>query len=126
MDSSEKDKDEFTEEKVKDFWNQYLEGLKGQQPVLYNVLNTTTCLVKENFTIFFEFPSNSAYDEFENLRENIFRKLKKYLNNYSIAFDYEIKETQKTLLLSPKDKYEKMLKINPLLEKLRNDFKLDI
>jgi DNA polymerase III alpha subunit (gram-positive type) len=126
LDSSEKDKDEFTEEEVKRFWNQYLEELKSLQPVLFNVLNTTTCLVRENYTIFFEFPSNSAYDEFENLREDIFQKLKKHVNNYSISFEYEIKETQRAILLSSKDKFEKMVKVNPLLEKLRNDFRLDI
>ncbi|MDR2122313.1 MAG: hypothetical protein LBP34_04225 [Flavobacteriaceae bacterium] len=126
LDSSEKSKDEFTEKEVKKFWDRYLENLKNLQPVLYNVLNTTICLVKENYTIFFEFPSNSAYDEFESLREDIFQKLKKYLNNYSIVFDYKIKETQKNILLSPKDKYEKMVKVNPILEKLKNDFRLDI
>ncbi|MGM5631948.1 hypothetical protein O2K51_13705 [Apibacter raozihei] len=126
LDSSEKDKDDFKEQDVKSFWINYLENLKGKQPVLYNVLNTTACKVVNNQVIFFEFPSNSAYDEFETLRENIFQNLKKHLNNYSIEFDYKIKETSKTILLTSKDKFEKMVKINPLLEKLRNDFRLEI
>lgn len=124
LDFSERDKDDFTEDQVKSFWNTYLETLKNQ-PVLYSVLNTTQCSVKPNHTIFFEFPSNSAYDEFEHLREDIFQKLKKEVNNYSINFKYQIKETQRTILLTDKDKYEKMVKENPLLEKLRNDFRLD-
>ncbi len=101
-------------------------NLREKQPVLYNVLNTTTCGVRENHILFFEFPSNSAYDEFEHLREDIFRKLKKHLNNYSIGFEYEIKETERPVLLSDREKYERMVKINPLLEKLKNDFRLDI
>lgn len=126
IDSSQKSKDQFDEKDLKLFWNQYLQNLKNKQPILYNVLNTTSCQLKENFTIFFQFPSHSAYEEFESLRENFFQKLKKQLNNYSIIFNYEIKETQKNIFLSNKDKYEKMLKNNPLLEKLKNDFKLDI
>lgn len=126
IDTSQKSKDQFEEQDLKLFWNQYLQNLKNKQPVLYNVLNTTSCQLKENFTIFFQFPSHSAYEEFESLRENFFQKLKKQLNNYSIIFNYEIKEMQKNIFLSNKDKYEKMLKNNPLLEKLKNDFKLDI
>ncbi|PQL91146.1 hypothetical protein C4S77_08680 [Apibacter adventoris] len=126
IDSSQKSRDQFEEKDLKLFWNQYLQNLKNKQPILYNVLNTTSCQLKENFTIFFQFPSHSSYEEFESLRENFFQKLKKQLNNYSIIFNYEIKETQKNIFLSNKDKYEKMLKNNPLLEKLKNDFKLDI
>lgn len=124
LDISKKDKDDLTEDQVNSFWKAYLETLKNQ-PVLYSVLNTTQCTVKPNHTIFFEFPSNSAYDEFENLREDIFQKLKKEANNYSINFKYQIKETERTILLTDKDKYEKMVKENPLLKKLRNDFRLD-
>jgi len=124
LDSSEKDKDDFTIDQVKIFWNKYLETLKNQ-PVVYSILNTTQCTVKPDHIVFFEFPSNSAYDEFENLREDIFQKLKKEVNNYSINFKYKIKETQRTILLTDKDKYNKMVKINPLLERLKNDFRLD-
>lgn len=124
LDFTEKDKDDFTEEQVNNFWNGYLEALK-KQPVLHSILNTTQCTVEPNHTIFFKFPSNSAYDEFENLREDIFQKLKKAVNNYSINFKYEIKETTRTILLTDKDKYEKMVKENPLLKKLKNDFQLD-
>lgn len=126
MDSLQRSRDEFKEEDVTLFWNQYLQNIKNKQPVLYNVLNTTSCHLKDNFTVFFQFPSHSAYEEFENLRENFFQKLKKQVNNYSVVFNYEIRETQKSILLSSKDKYEKMLKTNLLLEKLKNDFKLDI
>jgi len=116
----------FTEEKVIEFWENYLNELKDQNAVLYTALNTAECSVKDKSVIFFKFPSHSIYEEFESLREVFFQRLKTFLKNYFISFDYQIQTTDKAILLTPKDIYEKMLEINPLLEKLKNDFRLDI
>jgi DNA polymerase-3 subunit gamma/tau len=116
----------FSEEKAVNFWENYLDELKGKNAILYNALSTAACSVKDKSVIFFKFPSHSIYEEFESQREDFFQRLKLYLKNYSISFDYEIQATDKNVLLTSKEIYEKMVEINPLLKKLRNDFRLDI
>ncbi|TWP28805.1 hypothetical protein ETU08_05125 [Apibacter muscae] len=125
LDTTQKPKDEFNEEQVILFWNDYLEKLKLEEPILFNALNSAKCNLKDKYLISFEFPSNSSYEEFETLREDFFQKLKYKLNNFSIEFTYQIKQSTVNISLSEKDKYQKMLKENPWLEKLRNDFRLD-
>ena len=49
------------------------------------------------------------------------------LNNYGITITIKIDETtEKEFVYHPSDKFKKMCEKNPILEKLKNTFQLDI
>jgi len=49
------------------------------------------------------------------------------LNNHAIALHIEVNETQeKKYVFTPMEKYEQFKAINPVIEKIRKEFKLDL
>ena len=53
--------------------------------------------------------------------------LKKKLNNYGIKITIKLNETvEKKFAYTPQEKFNKMKEMNPLLEKLRQTFELDL
>ena len=53
--------------------------------------------------------------------------LRKSLNNYAINLDITVnEEIQKRYAYTPREKYDKLLEINPLMDTLRTEFDLEI
>jgi len=53
--------------------------------------------------------------------------IKNELNNHAIALHIEVNETQeKKYVFTPMEKYEQFKAINPVIEKIRKEFKLDL
>jgi DNA polymerase-3 subunit gamma/tau len=53
--------------------------------------------------------------------------LREALNNYGLQTQIIVNEAAiKKFAYTPQEKYKKLLKKNPLLEKLKNTFKLDV
>lgn len=77
--------------------------------------------------IYLELPNHSMKADMESALPGLFQFLYKKLNNYSIALDIHVnEEASKKYAFTPQDKYEKLREKNPLIDKLRSDFDLDI
>lgn len=115
----------FTEKDILLFIEEYKNDLE-QNSVFLNILNTTSVKLNSKNVLIFEFLSFSALDEFNEYKEEFFFKMREKLQNDNILSDFIIAKTEKSFILTPKDVYNKMKTINPLLEKFNQNFRLDI
>ena len=66
-------------------------------------------------------------DQFRKGKTKLLNFLREKLNNFGIEILVTLNETvEKKFAYTPLEKYKKMKEINPLLEKLRQTFELDL
>ena len=65
--------------------------------------------------------------QLEKGKPKLLRFLREQLNNYGIQLEIIVNETiQKKFVYTPQEKYDKLKEKNPLLEKLKQTFELDL
>ena len=66
-------------------------------------------------------------DQFKKGRSKLLNFLREKLNNYGLKIIVTVNETiEKKFAYTPLEKFNKMKEINPLVEKLRQTFELDM
>ncbi len=84
-------------------------------------------VLKENYAVVVTLPNNLMKNQLERGKPKILRFIRERLNNYGIQITIEVNEVvEKKFAYTPQEKYEKLKEKNPLLEKLKNTFGLDI
>ncbi len=128
IDTSNLPKDEFKQLHVDAFWKEYLKELKlSGDFAVFNALNHVKVELKQDFVLLFQVTSNATLEEFNKQRNVIGRKFKYGLNNHYIKLDTKIVEIESgKVLYNPKEKYDYLVKKNPILEILRKNLDLDI
>lgn len=118
---------EFSEESMVQIWNDYSTIIEEEGK--YNLLSHLSMGVPklEGTTIHLEFPNNTIKLEVERARHELLGYLREKLENYDIDLSIEVNETAvKRYAYTTREKFEKLKEKNPLIEKLRKDFDLDI
>ncbi|WP_299053329.1 DNA polymerase III subunit gamma/tau [uncultured Polaribacter sp.] len=121
-------KDIFTEQTLQDYWKKYIAILneKGERSMA-SIVGTDVPLLKDNFKITFTVPNKLMKDQFKKGRPKILNYLRKELNNYGISIEVILNETvEKKFAYTPQEKYNKLKEKNPLLDKLKHSFELDL
>jgi DNA polymerase III subunit gamma/tau len=121
-------KDVFDERKLQKLWKEYATLLteKGERSMA-SIVATDTPKLKENFVIAFTVPNKLMQDQFKKGRPQLLHFLREKLNNYGIKIDAILNETvEKKFAYTPQEKFNKLKEKNPLLEKLRQAFELDL
>ena len=73
------------------------------------------------------FPNQTIKIEMEREKYELLQFLRKKLQNYEVDLSIEVDEKEmKRYAYTTKEKYEKLVALNPLLEELRKTFDLDI
>ena len=119
--------DDFTEEQMQTAWLDYgkLKDKKGER-ILGSMFAMNIPVLKNN-TIYIELPNQSMKVDLENAQASVLKFLSKKLNNYKVILDIHVnEEVSKKYAFTPQDKYRKLKEKNPLIDKLRADFDLDI
>ena len=81
----------------------------------------------EKNSITFTLPSKASLNEFEIEKENFTKFLRTELNNYEIKILSKIEEKKiQEYYSSPTEKLAKLVEINPLVGKFKEDLKLDL
>ena len=81
----------------------------------------------EKNSITFTLPSKASLNEFEIEKENFTKFLRTELNNYEIKILSKIEEKKnQEYYSSPTEKLAKLVEINPLVGKFKDDLKLDL
>ncbi|MAZ73774.1 MAG: DNA polymerase III subunit gamma/tau, partial [Flavobacteriaceae bacterium] len=117
----------FTEEAMLSAWNEYNQKMSDEGN--YNLHSHLSMGVPklEGTLLHLEFPNNTIKTEVERARHKLLGFLREQLNNYSIDLSIEVNEAEvKRYAYTPKEKYEKLMEKNPLLDKLRKEFDLEI
>jgi DNA polymerase-3 subunit gamma/tau len=121
-------KDPFTEKQVQDLWIAYVTFLqeKGERSMASIVATDIPKLVA-NFKVSFTVPNKLMEEQFKKGRPKLLNFLRERLNNYGISILVKLNETvEKKFAYTPLEKFNKMKEMNPLLEKLRQTFELDM
>ena len=121
-------KDPFTEAILQQLWKDYVALLitKGERSMA-SIVGTDLPKLGQDFKITFTVPNKLMEDQFRKGRPKLINFLREKLNNYGIKILVVLNETvEKKFAYTPLEKYNKMKEINPLLEKLKNTFGLDM
>jgi DNA polymerase III subunit gamma/tau len=121
-------KEVFTEKKLQKLWKEYVDLLnkKGEKSMA-SIVGTDLPKLKDQFKISFTVPNKLMEDQFKKGRPKLLNFLRENLNNFGIDILVTLNEKiEKKFAYTPKEKYQKMQKLNPLLDKLRQTFELDI
>jgi DNA polymerase-3 subunit gamma/tau len=121
-------KDIFTEEVLQKIWKEYTVLLqkKGERSMA-SIIGTDAPIVGENFKIDFTLPNTLMQDQFHKGSPKLLKFLREKLNNYGISINTKVNEiVEKKFAYTPQEKFYKLKEMNPLLEKLRQTFELDL
>ncbi|GIJ94163.1 hypothetical protein CAPN002_13810 [Capnocytophaga stomatis] len=120
-------REEFSETDFLRFWNNYIENLlaKGER-IQASYLQMSVPVLKEK-VIHLEVSNDTAHTEILQNESRLLDYLRKSLRNYDISLKLiKNEELAKKILVTPDDKYEKLLEINPLLKEFREAFNLNL
>ena len=121
-------KDVFTEKELQLFWQEYINVLnkKGERSMA-SIIAADAPKLDGKFKIVYTVPNKLMQDQFKKGRPKLLNFLREKLNNYGIDIALELNETvEKKFAYTPQEKYSKLLEKNPMLEKLRQTFMLDL
>ncbi|MBP2833565.1 DNA polymerase III subunit gamma/tau [Aquimarina sp. U1-2] len=119
--------EDFTESEMQAVWIEYgkIQDKKGER-ILGSMFAMNIPVLKED-KIHLELPNQSMKVDLEQALPGFFHFLYKKLNNYSVELVITVnEEASKKYAFTPQDKYEKLREKNPLIDKLRSSFDLDI
>ncbi|WP_109300796.1 DNA polymerase III subunit gamma/tau [Aquimarina sp. AU474] len=119
--------EKFTENEMQEAWTEYgkIQDKKGER-IIGSMFAMNIPVLKDE-KIHLELPNQSMKVDLENALPGLFQFLYKELNNYSVELIINVnEEASKKYAFTPQDKYEKLREKNPLIDKLRSSFDLDI
>jgi DNA polymerase III subunit gamma/tau len=121
--------DYFTDEELVAAWNDYAEKIKTDRPRMYNAMKGHPPVRKDDKSIEIVFDNVIQQDEFnENIRQDLLIYLKGKLNNelINLTSTVKVEAEKKARLYTSEEKFNYLVKKNPDLGKLKQEFNLDI
>ena len=118
---------DFTEDEMLVAWQSYSTIIEKEGK--YNLHSHLSMGVPklEGSIIHLEFPNNTIKLEVERSKYELLEYLKEKLQNYNVSLSVEVNETTaKRYAYTDREKFEKLKEINPLIDKLRKEFDLDV
>ncbi len=117
--------DEIDQKKLDEILNEFVESLNSQ-PSLQSVLKENKPQLVNTTDVEFKLYNEAQDKDLKEHREALLMKLRTQLNNYKIKINTIIVETKVFKAAGPKDKFERMAKLNPNLKKLQEQLNLEI
>ena len=117
----------FTEEAMKEAWEAYAQKIEKEGK--FNLLSHLTMGVPklEGTLIHLVFPNSTIKVEVERAKYELLVHLRSTLKNYNIDLSIEVNEEEvKRYAYTAKERFEKLMEKNPLIDKLRQEFDLDV
>ncbi|MFV0248494.1 MAG: DNA polymerase III subunit gamma/tau [Tenacibaculum sp.] len=121
-------KTNFTEQQLKDAWKNYYLKLQEQgEHSMAAIITLDKPVLLKNFKIQIAAPNQLIKQQLEDGKSKFVAFLRKKLNNYKIQLDFILDKTiEKKHAYTSDEKYQKLKQKNPLLEKLKDTFGLEI
>ena len=117
----------FSEVEMQQAWQEFvdLQNEKGEK-ILASIMETDTPVLKGKIIVL-ELPNETMKLELERIQYPLMGFLKEKLQNTQISLEIKVNESvAKKYAFTPMEKYEKLREKNPMIEKLRTTFDLDI
>ncbi len=118
----------FTPEQLADAWMEYANKLKTDQPRMSMTLLARKPELKGNWEVEFSVDNHLQAESLTKSKPELLHHLKSNLNNESILLNVVVREdsaTPSNKLYTAEDKLNHLIKKNPALDKLRQQFNLD-
>ncbi|WP_435577554.1 DNA polymerase III subunit gamma/tau [Gilvibacter sp.] len=119
--------EEFTQAALEEHWKAFT--TKMERKGRYNLVSHLSMAVptKEGSRLLLEYPNATIKVELESASHELLGYLREQLKNYDIELDIKVnEEIQKRYAYTPREKYDKLKEINPLMDTLRQEFDLEI
>ena len=119
--------EKFTEIQMQEAWKVFVgrQNEKGEK-ILASIMETDIPKLKGE-SILLELPNDTMKQELERAQYPLMSFLKEELQNTHISLEIKVNEqVAKKYAFTPMEKYEKLKEKNPMIEKLRTTFDLDI
>ena len=120
-------KEDFSQEALEENWKAYT--AKMEKKGRYNLVSHLSMALpqKQDNHLVLEYPNATIKVELESASHELLTFLRKRLKNYDIELDIRVnEEIQKRYAYTPREKYDKLKEINPLMDTLRQEFDLEI
>lgn len=117
----------FELDTLRQHWNTYAERLKkeGKQNIA-SIMQMHQPNLTDPSTLTFQVANDMNKVEMTREMEQLLPFLREKLRHYGISIELNITESiREESVFSPQEKYQHLLKINPVLETLRKNFDLD-
>ncbi|CAL66800.1 DNA polymerase III subunit gamma/tau [Christiangramia forsetii] len=119
--------DDFNEEDLVKQWKNYTEKLKRKGEKILASIFESQIPTLEDRNIHLTFPNETMKLDLEREENRLMTYLKAHLRNTHISLIIHVDEaTSRKYAFTPQEKYEKLKEANPLLDKLRATFDLDV
>ena len=119
--------EEFTEEDLVTEWKNYTERLKKKGEKILASIFESQVPTLEGKKINLTFPNETMKLDLEREENRLMSYLKAKLRNTHISLNIKVDEaTSRKYAFTPQEKYQKLKEANPLLDKLRATFDLDV
>lgn len=118
----------FTHEQLKDAWKKYYFNLQdiGERSMA-SIIASDEPKLYENYQIGISVPNELMFNQLNKGKPKLLRFLREKLNNYGIQIIINLNETvEKKFAYTPQEKFAKLKEKNPLLEKFKTAFGLDL
>jgi len=122
-------KNAFTEEQLNHAWNGFADELQKQgRLTLHAALSKRKAVLEDNYVIRFSVDSSAIEKDLHEIKPDLLAYLRKKLENYSIKLETELVsgEENGSIPYTPSEKFKKLAEINPLLNKMKTQFDLEI
>ena len=119
---------DFSSDEMLKAWNQYAEMIKTDKPRLYSTLITRHPILVDNYQIQLKFANTSQLEDFtNNIKQLLLNFLRRELSNNKVGFQTILEEADngKRKLYTPDEKFNYLVKKNPTLGRLKQEFNLD-
>ena len=118
----------FGQERLEDAWKQLSFKLESEGEYnLAALLNLDIPRLKNKTEIHLNFPNKTNKVELESEKAKVLEALGDELKNDLLTLVIQVnEEEQKNYIYTPKDKYEQLVKINPVVDDIRKEFDLDL
>ena len=120
--------DPFTQEDLLDQWNRYAEKIRTEKPRMASSLKHHLPSLKEDLRIEVVLSNSAQFQQFNReIKSDLLNFLESSLKNNQLTIESVLAEPeeQQNTLYTAKEKYDHMLKKNPILGKLKERFNLD-
>lgn len=119
--------DDFTEKDLIEKWHAFSNNL-GNKPRIFNTLTSKDPKLEGNYTVSFVIDNNLQEEKINEIRNELLAFLKRELNNSEIELKLIVTDVQENSnkLYTAEDKFKHMISKNETLNKLKQEFNLDL
>jgi DNA polymerase-3 subunit gamma/tau len=125
--SYEQPREPFTKEALEEAWMNYARQIQKDKAYLYATLTSRKHTLRDAVTIELVLENETAVERINEEKTELLAYLRKELRNFDISIVTPVDKSEgEKKIYTPQDKFRRMAEINPNINKLKQQFDLDI